>query len=50
MEHKNINMDFTSLYPTMMVGYSDVDGLMKILNRRKKLNKILNNITNENII
>ena len=42
-----INMDFASLYPDVMKVW-DID-VIKMINRNKKLNKILNNI-NENII
>ena len=41
------NFDFASLYPTVMKVYND--NLIKLINRRKKINKILNNI-DENII
>ena len=44
----NINMDFASLYPTTMKVIND--DFIKLINRRRKLDKILNNINDENII
>jgi len=47
-DKKTINYDYASLYPTMMRDFYDERMKMKI--RRKKLDKILNNINDENII
>ena len=41
-------MDYASLYPTTMRDYNNV--IIKLKERRKKLDKILDNINNENII
>lgn len=42
------NMDFTSLYPTVMKDRND--NIIKLIERRKKINNILNRNSNENII
>jgi len=43
-----INTDFASLYPTVMRDLND--DAIKMKERRKKIDKILDNINNENII
>lgn len=48
IDNKIPNMDFASLYPTVMRDY--FDDRFKMKKRRKKLNKILENINNESII
>jgi len=54
---KNIpmNFDFASLYPNVVQtvtgeGREELNRLLKLMERKKKMEKILNNINNEDII
>jgi len=53
--NKPINMDFASLYPNVVQnvtenGREELNRLLKMMDRKKKMEKILNNINDEDII